>query len=79
MNTFILIAALAVYIGVLTAVRGLRPAVRVAFAISAGALLLVMAWTDTQAAYGARLVLVGVVIAAMLFTIRRRGHQPEQR
>ncbi len=79
MNTLILIAALAIYVVVLTAVRGLRPGVRIAFAVGAGALLLVMAWTDAQAAYGARLVLVGVVIAAMLFTIRRRGRQSEQR
>ncbi len=79
MNTFILIAALAVYVGVLTALKGLRPAVRVGFAVGAGALLLIMAWADSEAAMGARLVLIGVVIAAMLFTIRRRGQLPEQR
>ncbi len=79
MNTFILIAALAVYVGVLTAVRGLRPAIRVGFAIGAGVLLLVMAWSDAQAAMGARLVLIGVVITVMLFTIRRRGREVEQK
>ncbi len=78
MSTFVLIAALAVYVGVLTAIRGLRPGVRVAFAVVAGGLLLVMAWADAQAAMGARLVLIGVVVAAMLFTIRRRGHVPER-
>jgi hypothetical protein len=78
-STFVLIACAAAYVGVLTAVRRLRPGARVAFAGGAGLLLLVMAWTDVQAAYGARLVCTGLVIAAILFTVRTRGRRPDER
>lgn len=76
MPTAVLIVCTAAYAGVLTAGRRLRARVRVAFALAAGALLLVMAWTGDGAAYGARLVCTGLVVAAIVFTVRTRGHPP---